>query len=147
VTAAMKDANIGWSDIQVAYCGHVYQGMVVGQRLLGEIGYSAYPIINVEGACASGSISVMECFYGIASGRWDVAMALGVEKMTHGLIPVPGARPLEEQMGYNVFPASYAMVFRRYQEEYGLTIEQLAKISLLIITTVVSTLFPNTNCI
>ena len=31
VTEALKDANVDWRDIQAAYCGHVYQGMVVGQ--------------------------------------------------------------------------------------------------------------------
>jgi len=73
----------------------------------------------------------MESYYGIALGRYDLAMAIGVEKMSHGLIPFPGARPLEEVMGYNVFPAAYAMIFRRYHELYGLTVEHLAKISVI----------------
>lgn len=128
---ALKDANVEWKDIPAAYCGHVYQGMVPGQRMLAELGYTGIPIINVEGACAAGSIAVRECYYGIALGRWDLCMALGIEKMTHGLIPMPGIRPLESVMGYQVFPAAYGMIFRRYHELYGLTIEQLAKISVI----------------
>jgi len=130
-TLALKDANVEWKDIPVAYCGHVYQGMVLGQRMLAELGYTGIPIVNVEGACATGSIAFSECYYGIALGRWDLAMALGKEKMTHGLIPTPGFRPLESVMGYQVFPAAYSMIFRRYHELYGLTIEQLAKISVI----------------
>jgi len=128
---ALEDADVRWKDIQAAYVGHLYQGLVFGQRMLSEIGYSGIPIVNVEGACASGSIAFRECYYGVALGRWDVCLALGAEKMAHGLIPVTGMRPLESAMGYQVFPASYAMIFRRYHELYGLTIEQLAKISVI----------------
>lgn len=128
---SLKDANVSWKDIPVAYCGHAYQGTVAGQRMLAELGFSGIPIINVEGACSSGSIAVMEAYYGIASGRWDMAMALGIEKLTHGLLPLTGFPPLDTVMGYQVMPATYAMIFRRYHELYGLTIEQLAKISVI----------------
>lgn len=129
--AALKDATVSWKDIPVAYCGHEYQGMVAGQRMLGELGWTGIPIINVEGACASGSIAVMEAYYGVASGRWDLAMAVGFEKMTHGLVAMTGFRPLDTAMGLRVMPADYAMIFQRYHELYGLTIEQLAKISVI----------------
>jgi acetyl-CoA acyltransferase len=127
---ALKDANIGWKDVQAAYCGHCFQGQVVAQRVLGELGYNGIPMVNVEGACASGGISIREAAWGVASGRWDVAMAVGLEKMTSGLIPATGTA-LELTMGYKVFPAIYAMLFRRYHDLYGLTVEQLAKISVI----------------
>ena len=127
---ALKDANVDWKDIPAAYCGQCFQGQVVAQRVLAELGYTGIPMINVEGACASGGIAIREAAYGIASGRWDICMALGVEKMTSGLIPATGTA-LELTMGYKVFPADYAMLFRRYHELYGLTVEQLAKISVI----------------
>jgi len=52
--AAIKDAGIYPRKIEIAFCGHVYQGMGVGQRTLKEIGLVGQPIINVEGACGSG---------------------------------------------------------------------------------------------
>jgi acetyl-CoA acyltransferase len=127
---ALKDANVDWKDIQAAYLGHCFQGQVVAQRVFSELGFSGIPMVNVEGACASGGIAIREAAWGVATGRWDVCIAAGLEKMTTGLIPASGT-PLELTMGYRVFPANYALLFRRYHELYGLTVEQLAKISVI----------------
>ena len=48
--AAIKDSGIYARDIEIGFCGHVYQGMGVGQRTLKDIGLVGQPVINVEGA-------------------------------------------------------------------------------------------------
>jgi len=128
--AAIKDAGIYPRKIEIAFCGHVYQGMGVGQRTLKEIGLVGQPIINVEGACGSGTLSFWEAWRSIAYGQYDIALALGVENLSR--ILSGGPLPLEDDdievaqgMG---MPALYAMRAKRYMEEYGVTSEQLAKV-------------------
>ena len=58
--AAIKDSGIHARDIEIGFCGHVYQGMGVGQRTLKDIGLVGQPVINVEGACGSGTLSLWE---------------------------------------------------------------------------------------
>jgi acetyl-CoA acetyltransferase len=128
--AAIKDAGIHPRKIEIAFCGHVYQGMGVGQRALKEIGLVGQPVVNVEGACGSGTLSFWEAWRSIAYGQYDIALALGVENLSR--ILTGGPLPLEEDdlevnLGMSM-PALYAMRAKRYMGEYGVTVEQLAKV-------------------
>jgi acetyl-CoA acetyltransferase len=128
--AAIKDAGIHPRKIEIAFCGHVYQGMGVGQRTLKEIGLVGQPVVNVEGACGSGTLSFWEAWRSIAYGQYDIALALGVENLSRVLSG--GPLPLEEDdlevaMGMGM-PGLYAMRAKRYMEEYGVTAEQFAKV-------------------
>jgi len=128
--AAIKDAGIHPRKIEIAFCGHVYQGMGVGQRTLKEIGLVGQPVVNVEGACGSGTLSLWEAWRSISYGQYDIVLALGVENLSR--ILSGGPLPLEEDdievaMGMGM-PALYAMRAKRYMEEYGVTAEQLAKV-------------------
>ena len=128
--AAIKDAGIHPRKIEIAFCGHVYQGMGVGQRTLKEIGLVGQPVVNVEGACGSGTLSLWEAWRSISYGQYDIVLALGVENLSR--ILSGGPLPLEEDdievaMGMGM-PALYAMRAKRYMEEYDITVEQLAKV-------------------
>ncbi len=127
---AIKDAGIHPQKIEVAFCGQVYQGMGVGQRTLKEIGLVGQPVVNVEGACGSGTLAFWEAWRSIALGQYDIALAFGIENLSR--ILSGGPLPLEEDdlevsMGMSM-PALYAMRAKRYMHEYGLTSEQLAKV-------------------
>ena len=66
---ALQDAGVRWKDIPVAYFGHVYyHGMSVGEIVLGKLGLTGIPIINVEKACSSGSTAVWQSYWGITTG-------------------------------------------------------------------------------
>lgn len=128
--AAIQDAGIHPRTIEIAFCGHVYQGMGVGQRALKEIGLVGQPTINVEGACGSGTLSFWEAWRSIAYGQYDIALALGVENLSRVLSG--GPLPLEEDdievaLGMGM-PGLYAIRAKRYMHEYGVTMEQLAKV-------------------
>jgi benzoylsuccinyl-CoA thiolase BbsB subunit len=87
------------------------------------------PIINVENACSSGSSALSLGCMAIASGRHDVVMVMGIEKLTKfngGTIPLE-KEDWEVSNGL-VMPALYAMRARRYMHEFGLTREQLASV-------------------
>ena len=87
---AIKDAGISPKDIEYGFAANAIGGvvtgqtMVVGEVVLREVGITGIPIINVENACASGSVAAMEAYYAIKDGRCDMAIALGVEKMYAG---------------------------------------------------------------
>jgi acetyl-CoA acetyltransferase len=55
VKAAIADAGIEGRQIQAAYCGTVFGGMMTGQRILARIGLSGIPTTNIENACSSSS--------------------------------------------------------------------------------------------
>ncbi len=128
--SAIKDAEIHPRSIEIAFCGHVYQGMGVGQRALKEIGLVGQPTINVEGACGSGTLSFWEAWRTIAYGQYDIALALGVENLSRVLSG--GPLPLEEDdlevaLGMGM-PGLYAIRAKKYMDEYGVTMEQLGEV-------------------
>ena len=132
VRAAIKDAGIGPQEIQFTHCSTVFGGAVCGERILTEVGISGIEVVNVENACAGGATAFRGVWYAIASGLYDIGLAIGVESMTTSpiagkLIP-PEAGDLAGEMG-NSMPAHFALSMRRHMERYGTTPEQFAKIS------------------
>ena len=132
VQAAIKDAGIGPQEIQFTHCSTVFGGAVCGERILTEVGISGIEVVNVENACAGGATAFRGVWYAIASGLYDIGLAIGVESMTTSpiagkLIP-PEAGDLAGEMG-NSMPAHFALSMRRHMERYGTTLEQFAKVS------------------
>lgn len=138
---AIKDAGISPKDIQTAYVGNAIGGaitgqtMVVGQVVLREVGITSIPIINVENACASGSVAVREAYNAIRTGLCDVAIAVGVEKMyakdtmiTTTALAGAGDVELELSNGVN-FPSHWALRAKKRMELYGTTREHFAMVS------------------
>jgi acetyl-CoA acetyltransferase len=64
-------------------CGNLFQANAMNaQRILQQIGQTGIPALNVSNACATGSTRVPRSVYiGVASGMYDVTMAVGVEQM------------------------------------------------------------------
>lgn len=127
---AVEDAGINLKDIQEVYCGNVFAGAGIGQKVMVEAGFSGMPITNIENCCSSGSNAFREVYKAVASGSIDVGLAVGVENTTSILQgrPIVDEDDLEGAMG-NSFPAIYAQRARRYMWTYGLKSEHLAKIA------------------
>lgn len=126
---ALDDAGVTPEQVQAAYCGSVFGGSSLGQKVLKGVGMTGIPILNLENACSSGSSAFREAWLGVASGMYDVALAFGTEKLT---ALGGGAFPLQDDIEADqgvLMPAIYAMRARRHMVEYGTTIEQLAKIA------------------
>ena len=126
---AIADADIDPRLIEAAYCGHVFQGMVTGQRVLAQVGLAGLPLANVENACSSGATAIREASFSIRAGEYDVVAAIGTEHLTsqfRGALTPDPSDP-EAAVGATM-PGVYAMRARRYMEEFGMTREQLALI-------------------
>ena len=136
---AIEDAGIPPKDIQAAYVANSLGGLVTGQEgvrgqiILRDAGFSGIPIINVENACASGTTALRGAWLEIASGMYDVVLALGVEKLflprTEDSIKILMADSEIRlmNMGFQ-FIGWYAMELRKYMKQYGWTKEHFAKV-------------------
>lgn len=86
---AVKDAGITPGDIDIAFVGNAVAGLITGQEcirgqiVLREADIGGIPIFNVENACASASSAFHLAHTYVASGQADVALALGLEKLSH----------------------------------------------------------------
>ena len=75
VIDALKDAGVQWTDIPVAYFGHVYyDGMSVGETVLSQLGLTGIPKINVNNACSSGSTAFWQAYWGITMGIYTTSL-------------------------------------------------------------------------
>lgn len=89
------------------------------------------PVTRVENACATGSTAVRNAADVVRSGRYDVVVALGVEKMRDnpgGLIAETVSEDVWRGRGIST-PALWGLRASRHMHEYGTTDEQIAKIS------------------
>ena len=130
VVEALGDAGVRWTDIQIAYFGHVYyQGMSLGEVALRELGLTGIPIVNVENACSSGSTAFWQAYWGISTGLYDIAMAFGAEKVPRGPVTVTAEDSPDRLIGADHMMAGYALRARRYMEKHGAPIEAIAQVS------------------
>jgi benzoylsuccinyl-CoA thiolase BbsB subunit len=130
--AALKDAGASPKDIQFAYYANLYGGMVEGQAALRDAGITGIEITNVENACTGGATALRRAWYDIASGLYDIGIAVGAESMTTSpiagkLIP-PAKGDISGELGMNTM-AKFALSQRRYMDVCGVTLEQIARVS------------------
>ena len=129
VVAAIKDAGVPPKEIQAVYSGTLLGGSLLGQRIFKDLGMTGIPINNMENACSSGSSALREAWLSVASGLYDIVIAVGSEKLSAlggGTLPLE-KEDLEVGEGM-VMPALYAMRARRYMADYGATPEHLARV-------------------
>ncbi|MFV1999394.1 MAG: thiolase family protein [Acidimicrobiia bacterium] len=126
---AIDDSGIDARLIESAYVGHVFQGMVTGQRILAQVGLAGIPLANVENACSSGATAIREASLAIRAGENDVVVAIGTEHLTSKFSGALTPDPSDPEAAVGAtMPGVYAMRARRYMEEFGMTREQLALI-------------------
>ncbi|MCD6560879.1 MAG: thiolase family protein [Deltaproteobacteria bacterium] len=135
---AIKSSGVPRKDIQIAYCGTARTGQLlnrecgVGQTILLDIGISGIPVTSVGNFCASGSSALREAYLAIASGMYDVALAIGVEKLSvrkgKGLPLTSDGVTLLTALGFSP-PAYFAEIATRHMYEFGTTEKQMALVT------------------
>ena len=131
---ALTDAGMSIKDIEMFVCGNLFQANAMnGQKILQQIGQTGIPVFNVSNACATGSTAFREAYVGVASGMYDVTMAVGVEQMGKMGLLGGGARSggesVEGVLGSGLMPAVFGQAGVEHMRKYGTTAEQFAKIS------------------
>ena len=136
----MADAGVDPRKIQAVFCGNAVEGLLSGQEdirgqvVMRDAGLAGKPVVNTPNACASASTALREAWLTVASGLYDLVLAVGFEKLyvddtartTKALASCTDVA-VEGNMGV-FFPGLYAMEARRYMHETGATREQFAKV-------------------
>lgn len=88
-SAVLAAAGLRPADVGMVVFGNATDGVLHGQEMIrGEValrhaGFRGVPILNVENACASSSSALHVACLAVQAGAVDVALALGVEKLSH----------------------------------------------------------------
>lgn len=129
---ALDDCGLKIQDMQALYCGNLYQASgMVGQRLLQQIGQTGIPVVNVANACATGATAFREAWTAIKAGLYDIVLAVGVEKMSAGLLGGGAGTGISKEglFGSGTMPAVFAEAGMEHARKFGTTFEQFAKVS------------------
>lgn len=130
ITEAIADAGIDVRSIEAAFVGTVFGAPGTAARALQSAGITGIPTNTYESACASGTSAFAEAVHSVRSGRYRIAICLGIEHMSSvfdGAIH-PERTDREGRTGL-ALPALYAMSASRYLAEGFVTPEQLAMVS------------------
>ena len=128
VQGALAEAGVGRGGFQAAFCGTAYGGVASGHKVLGALGMTGMPIVDVEAGCASGSAALMLAAGAIAAGQYDTVVVFGIEKMPKGIIRSSFFDPWQEEAGLAATPAYFALRAQRLMQTSGVTKEHLAHV-------------------
>lgn len=87
------------------------------------------PVTRVENFCASGSDALRNAVFAVASGMYDIAMAVGVEKLKDsGYSGLAVSDPPSDNTSANISaPGIYAMLPAVYSRHYGVSDSDLRR--------------------
>jgi acetyl-CoA C-acetyltransferase len=126
----LADAGIEKGRIGAAWLGTCMEEVNVGKTgmpLATTLRLPMIPVTRVENYCATGTEAFRGACYGVASGAYDICLAMGVEKLKdtgYGGLPNPGsgAGTLNWQWWPNLTaPGSFAQLASAYQAKYGVS--------------------------
>lgn len=163
ISASLSDAGLPQSRMEAIFYSNTSQSSLEGQYMIGgqvalrPLGFQTVPIMNIENACASSSTGFHTAFAYIRAGLCDVALVVGVDKMTHPdkakslalfdgawdvhqkdaalarLMEMSGTQPPATDLGgvanRSVFMDIYAALARSHMEMFGTTQRQIAAVS------------------
>lgn len=125
---ALKDAEIGLEDVQACFVGQLVQPLtgIGGSTVCDALKLKGIPVIRNENWCTSGTVALIEACMAVASGCYDIVMAIGVDKLKDSGYPGLGAGRGMNQVyeARRTAPGSFGMIATRYFQQYGLTMEE-----------------------
>ena len=130
VTEALEDAGIEKKDLDAAWIGTCYEEVSLGKSgipLAVTLKLPFIPVTRVENFCATGSEALRGACYAVASGAYEICLAVGVEKLKdtgYGGLPQADTQvgtALRFAFPNYTAPGMFAMMGTRYFAQYGLT--------------------------
>jgi acetyl-CoA C-acetyltransferase len=118
---AYKSAGVDPKDVDAYWLGTMGSGLS-GLMLSEPLKIDYKPVTHVENFCATGSEALRQACYAVASGAYDVAMAIGVEKLKDsGFSGLTGTAPVSDGTTSTITaPASFSLLAPAYFKKYGL---------------------------
>jgi acetyl-CoA C-acetyltransferase len=126
---AVKQAGLTVGDIDAFWLGTMASGNS-GLSLSEPLKLDHKPVTRVENMCASGSEAFRNACYAVAAGAYDVAMAIGVEKLKDSGFSGLVANPMpHDGTGTTVTaPALFSYLEPAYGAKYGVSPEQMKEV-------------------
>lgn len=131
VREALKDAGLEWPDIECAYGGSAAAGNA--DIMVNELGLTSLPFTNVANGCATGGSALAASQQAIASGMYDLALAVGFDKHPRGAF---NAKPAEYglpewygQTGMMLTTQFFALKIQRYMQLHGISRTTLGRVA------------------
>jgi acetyl-CoA C-acetyltransferase len=118
--AALASAGVALDDVDAFWLGTMGSGLS-GLTLSRPLKIQHKPVTHVENYCATGSEAFRNACYAVASGAYDVVMAIGVEKLKDsGYSGLVVGAPANDGTGPTVTaPASFSFLAPAYAKKYG----------------------------
>ena len=131
VRQALADAGIEWGDVQFAFGGSSASG--AADIMVNELGLTGLPFVNVANGCATGGSALAAARASIASGEFEIGMAVGFDKHDRGAFdPKPAEWGLPEWYGDTGFMLTtqfFAMKIQRYMALNGISRTTLGRVA------------------
>ena len=123
---AFASAGVGKQDVDAYWLGTAQSGMS-GMTLSRPLRLRDRPVTRVENYCATGSEALRQAAYAVASGAYDVAMAVGVEKVKDSGYQGLNAFPIPADGTQRTLTAAamFSMVAPAYGRRYGVSDEEM----------------------
>jgi acetyl-CoA C-acetyltransferase len=123
---AIADAGVGVKQIEAAWLGVCLEENNVGKTagpLAQALRLPGIAVTRVENACATGSEALRGAAYAVASGAYDIVLALGVEKLKdtgYGGLPVR-TRGVNNDLWLpnSTAPGAFAQLASAYAAKHG----------------------------
>jgi acetyl-CoA acetyltransferase len=128
--AALSDAGISFRDVGEAFVGYLFGRPMSGIQAMKEFGLTGLPATHVENASATGLVAFRDAAWAVASGRCEVAMALGFDKMSEAAGGRGGRGQGRDSIDSVILPAAYFSLWAmRRMHERGTRPEHFARIA------------------
>jgi acetyl-CoA C-acetyltransferase len=122
----VASAGVALGDIDAFWLGTMGSG-VSGITLSKPLKLDYKPVSRLENFCATGSEAFRNACYAVASGAYDLAMAIGVEKLKDsGYSGLVGVRPVGDGTDPGLSsPAAFSFLAPAYAHKYGVDPEEM----------------------
>jgi len=125
-TEALGSAGVAVDDVDAYWLGTMGSG-ISGLTLSRPMKLDYKPVSRLENMCATGSEAFRNACYAVASGAYDVGMAVGVEKLKDsgfsGLAMTPP--PNDGTSAALTAPAMFSLLAPAYAKRYGVDDEEM----------------------
>ncbi len=124
-TEAFSSAKIDQSAVDAYWLGTMNSGFS-GMTLSSALKLDYKPVTRVENFCATGSEAFRNACYAVASGAYDIVMAVGVEKLKDsGYSGLTRVNPPSDGTGTTLTaPARFSMLAPAYSAKYDVPRQQ-----------------------
>ncbi len=124
----IASAGVALDDIDAFWLGTIasgFSGLTLSRPLRIH-----KPVTHVENYCATGSEALRNACYAVASGAYDMVMAIGVEKLKDSgfsglVVPGPADDGTGGPLGEITAPANFSLLAPAYAKKYGVDPDEM----------------------